>query len=186
VSSAPVVAAAGTLYIGALDYLWALTPEGAKSWSFRTGFIYTDLSIGPDGTIYMGTYENSLGYLKAIYQGGGLKWKFGTGRTTSTPAVGADGIIYLGADYGNIFAVNSNGNQRWRFETTDDVSSSPVVGSDGTVYIGCCDKNLYALYGISQGLADSPWPMFLHDVRHTGRLGGNPVFTLIAPLLLDD
>ena len=47
--------------------------------------------------------------------------------------------------------------------------SSPVVGDDGTVYVGGRHGNLFAIESSSGGLADSSWPMFRHDVRHTGR-----------------
>jgi len=43
-----------------------------------------------------------------------------------------------------------------------------AIGKDGTIYVGSRDC-LYAIRGNSGGLADTPWPMFHHDVRHTGR-----------------
>ena len=47
-------------------------------------------------------------------------------------------------------------------------NSSPAIGADGTIYVGCDDGKLYAVYSSSSGPANSPWPMFHHDVRHTG------------------
>jgi len=40
---------------------------------------------------------------------------------------------------------------------------------DGTIYVGSWDLNLYAIESSSGGLADSPWPMFHHNLKHTGR-----------------
>jgi hypothetical protein len=58
---------------------------------------------------------------------------------------------------------------KWAFPTEDWVSSSPVIGADGTIYVGSWDNNLYAIGSSSRGLAIPPWPMFHHNVRHTGR-----------------
>lgn len=49
----------------------------------------------------------------------------------------------------------------------------PAIGSDGTIYVGSEDNNLYAIEGSSGGLADSPWPMFRHDLRHTGNVAND-------------
>ena len=59
-------------------------------------------------------------------------------------------------------------NAKWEFLTGDWVWSPLSIGSDGTIYIGSDDGKLYALIG-SGRLADSPWPMFHHDIKHTGR-----------------
>jgi len=50
------------------------------------------------------------------------------------------------------------------------VYSSPAIGSDGTIYVGSGDGHLYAIQGTG-GLASTPWPMFRHDLRHSGRFG---------------
>ena len=66
---------------------------------------------------------------------------------SSSPAVGADGTIYVGSDDGNLYAVNPDGSQKWKwFETSFpySVRSSPAVGADGTIYVGS-DVVLYAV-----------------------------------------
>uniref|UniRef100_A0A7C4U7K1 Uncharacterized protein n=1 Tax=candidate division WOR-3 bacterium TaxID=2052148 RepID=A0A7C4U7K1_UNCW3 len=60
---------------------------------------------------------------------------------------------------------------KWTFTMGDVVRSSPAIGSDGTIYVGSDDYKLYAIYG-SGTLANTPWPMFHHDLKHTGRVGG--------------
>ena len=57
----------------------------------------------------------------------------------------------------------------WEFETGFTVSSSPAIGSDGTVYVGSIDSKLHAIKTESLGPANSPWPMFRQNSRHTGR-----------------
>jgi len=100
---------------------------------------------------------------------GSLKWKFETGSYVhSSPAIGADGTIHVGSDDYYLYALNPDGSLRWKFKTRDIIYSSPAIGADGTIYVGSDDGNLYAINSSSLGPADSPWPMFHRDIRHTG------------------
>lgn len=65
-----------------------------------------------------------------------------------------------------------DGDMKWAFQTGGYIEPSPAIGSDGTVYVGSYDGRLYAIEGSSGGLADTPWPMFHHDLQHTGRSAG--------------
>src|ERR1019366_4308785 len=90
---------------------------------------------------------------------GTQKWKFTTGANVfSSPAVGAHGTIYIGSrdefyprshkpsvDH-NVYALNPDGTQKWKFTTGAAVTSSPAVGGDGTIYIGSDDGNVYPLH----------------------------------------
>ncbi len=173
--SSPAIGPDGTIYIGSNDKkLYAINPDGTLKWSFTTeGEIISSPAIGPDGTIYVG--EQTKGKLYAINPDGSLKWVFTTGYTLtlleSSPAISSDGTIYVGIG-SKLYAINPDGTLKWSFTTGDCVKSSPTIGSDGTIYVGSCDGMLYAICG-SGTLANSPWPMFHHDVKHTGRVGGN-------------
>ncbi len=48
------------------------------------------------------------------------------------------------------------------------VWSYPVV-KDYVLYIGSNDGNLYAIYCTSSDVADSSWPVFQKDLKHTGK-----------------
>ena len=101
---------------------------------------------------------------------GELKWVFQTGgHVTPSPAIASDGTIYVGSYDDNLYAINPDGTQKWAFRTRGDVLSSPAIGSDGTIYVGSHDNNFYAIESSSRGLANSPWPIFHHDLKHTGR-----------------
>jgi hypothetical protein len=76
----------------------------------------------------------------------------------------------VGSDDGKLFAINPDGTEKWTFSTGDTVRSSPAIGFDGTIYVGSYDGRLYAIYGDLGGLAPSPWPMFHHDLKHTGKV----------------
>ena len=58
-----------------------------KKWAFKTGdWGASSPSIGTDGTIYVGSYDNNL---YAINPDGSRKWRFKTGATVfSSPAIG--------------------------------------------------------------------------------------------------
>jgi hypothetical protein len=82
----------------------ACTPPGAEGWSFPTGgAVYSSPALGPDGTVYVGSYD---GKLYAVTAEGQLKWSFPTGgRIYSSPALGPDGTVYVGLDDGKLYAV---------------------------------------------------------------------------------
>ena len=75
----------------------AKATAGVKLWEFETGERVTSApAIGPDGTVYVGSWDNKL---YAINGKSGVKlWEFETGeRVTSTPAIGSDGTVYVGS-----------------------------------------------------------------------------------------
>jgi outer membrane protein assembly factor BamB len=73
------------------------------------------------------------------------KWNFKTGGANFVPSVGKDGTLYFGCMDKYLYAVTSDGKQKWRYKTGDYVFSSPAIASDGTIYFGSGDKYFYAL-----------------------------------------
>ncbi len=174
VSSAPSINIDGTIYFGTTDYyLYALDSEGTLKWRYKTsGEIQSSPAIDLDGTIYFGSSGYDYNFY-AINPDGSLRWRFKTGNAIkSSPAISSDGTIYFGSDDGFLYALNKDGSLKWNFKAGGEITSSPGIGSDGTVYFTCEDGYLYALYG-SAPLANTPWPKFRHDLKNTGRVGGN-------------
>ncbi len=170
VYSSPAIGSDGTIYVGSYDNkIYALKSDGTLKWSYLTGGgIHSSPAIGSDGTVYVGSYDKKI---YAINHNGTLKWSLTTdGYIASSPSIGSDGTIYVGSS--KVLAINSNGTLKWAYYTGDSVHSSPVIGSDGTIYVGMRDSNLnlklFAFYG-SGSLAHTPWPMFHHDLQHTGK-----------------
>jgi outer membrane protein assembly factor BamB len=194
--SSPAIGADGTIYVGNFGYdpgscfFYAINPDGTEKWEFLAGNpIYSSPAIGADGTIYVGSEGGAFdGKLYAINPDGILKWEFLPGTHAdifSSPAIGADGTIYVGDLNGGFRAINPDGILKWEFLPGDSIHSSPAIGADGTIYVSSFyDGKLYAIYSDSYGLADSPWPMFHHDLRHTGRAGQEE--KVIIPLTLDE
>ncbi len=173
VSSSPAIGSDGTIYFGSADnYLYALDPSGTLKWGFKTGsLIVSSPVIGLDGTVYVTSADF---YLYAITSTGTLKWRYGVKAQYGSPALSSDGCVYVGATDYYLYAIKaSDGTLEWKYQTGGEISgSSPTIGSDGTIYIGSNDYKLYAIKGTGQ-LASSAWPMFGHDLKHTGRVGGS-------------
>ena len=138
---------------------------GKIKWEFQTGrTVDGSAAVGPDGTVYIWSYD---GYLYALNGAtGALVWKsltrryplwdrilhpkkgMGVAYMSPSPAVSANGLVYIGSVDGKVYALDSKtGMQVWRFKTGDAIESSPNIGPDGTVYIASRDSKLYALDG---------------------------------------
>ncbi len=76
-----------------------------------------------------------------------IKWKFEAEYLgfESSPVIDNDGILYIGARDTNLYAINPDGTERWRYDINGWCSDSPALAEDGTVYIGSWDHKLYAI-----------------------------------------
>lgn len=117
---------------------------GTLKWAFETGDdVVASPTVGPDGTIYIGSTDDKL---YALAPNGTEKWSFQTGFDVwGSVAIGPDGTLYFGSGDGNIYALDQDGNQLWAFEMQDGTFSTPTLGADGTIYVGSLDKNIYAI-----------------------------------------
>src|SRR5262249_34119964 len=53
--------------------------------------------------------------------------------------------IYVASEDGVLYAVNSNGAQRWALPIGIVIFSAPVIAADGTIYVGNIDGELVAI-----------------------------------------
>jgi len=168
-NSSPAIDSNGTIYIGNGNSLYAINPNGTSRWIFETGdHISSSPVINSDNTIFLGSEDKYFFAINSV--DGSLKWHYLTENIiNSTPIIGSDGVVYV-ASGGTIYAFNSDGSLRWTYEITDDWVdddlSSPVIDNNGILYIGIKD-NFIALNVSSKGIAQSPWPMFCRDQKHT-------------------
>jgi outer membrane protein assembly factor BamB len=154
VSSSPAVARDGTIYVGLNNPglvgevptggLEAVNPNGTEKWIFSSGGVDSSASVGGDGTIYFGSYDQ---FFYAVNPNGTAKWSLAdVGAVVSSPAFGqGGGAIYFGSRNKRVYAVTPGALVLWTFLTGGAVDSSPAVSSDGTIFVGSGDHYLYAL-----------------------------------------
>ncbi len=174
VISSPALGADGTVYVGSYDsYMYALQADtGAIKWRYKTrDAINASPVIGPDGTIFFGSTGSSF---HAVNPDGSDRWSpIGTGAAVFGSAiVRSDGTVIFGDDKGVLRALYADsGAIKWSKNLSDNyIESSPAIARvDGSVYVGSSDGNLYGYYGLGIVSSYSAWPMFRHDLSHTGR-----------------
>lgn len=83
--------------------------------------------------------------------------------------MGNTDIVYVGSYDGTFYAINPDSTVRWTFKTTTPLHM-PAMNDSGVVYIGGKDGRLFAIQTESKGLADSPWPKYMHDNQNTGNV----------------
>ncbi len=78
---------------------------------------------------------------------GDVLWSFEAGEAIfGSPALGSDGVVYFGSRDNRVYAINSNGSEKWSFLTGDWVDASPTLSLDeSALYFGSWDNKLYAL-----------------------------------------
>jgi outer membrane protein assembly factor BamB len=115
-------------------------------------------SIGPDGTIYVSSFDTPTTYA-LDGKTGTVKWTFTMDATAvGVPAVGSNGLVYVGSTYHTFYALDAQtGIQKWAHVYVpdgiggdNDLSySSAVIGVDGTVYVtfGISQVIIYAFDG---------------------------------------
>jgi outer membrane protein assembly factor BamB len=145
-STSPIIDENGIIYVGTMtgdESIVAVNPNGSIRWKYKTNnVVIGDITIGPDGTIYAGSYDSNF---YALFPNGTLKWKYKTGDAVKGPAsIAFDGTIYIGSWDGYLYALYpENGSLRWRCDV-GGTETNPSIAVDGTIYVG--NQGLYAIY----------------------------------------
>lgn len=178
VGDSPVVGGDGTIYVTFND-LYAFTPEGTNIW--RAGslmghsFMERSPVIAKDGTLFI--VSNPFPYpLTRVTSSGVVSLTSATESIShSSPkcaAIDAGGTIWYCAS-NTVWALDGNGLILPWSQVIDDgyfaPEASPVIGPDGTLFTARGGR-LYAIATGTNGPADSPWPMYRGNARHTGKI----------------
>jgi outer membrane protein assembly factor BamB len=135
----------GSLIAVCHQHIVALSSCGMQQWDvFRSGtgigYLHGAPAIESDGMVYVTTL---LGGLDALTADGVLLWESGYGNTESSVAIGSDGTIYsINID---LYALNTDGSIKWRYDASSLYRVTPTIGSDGTIYVGLVDNCLAAI-----------------------------------------
>jgi len=191
-TSSPAISSNGTVYVGSdAGRLYAIK-DGDTLWTYTTpgdtpSAIYSSPIIGLEGDIYFAADDGKLYRLNPAT--GDTVWtrQVSTYGISSTPCLCADGVFYMVDDDDDLWAVNPDGST-WSVDLvippakgssghrprpfTFDSQSSPMVDQYGIIYV-CASTGVFAVAGGGSGgsLASTQWPMFHHDIRHTGKYG---------------
>ncbi|HEX6596893.1 MAG TPA: PQQ-binding-like beta-propeller repeat protein, partial [Acidimicrobiales bacterium] len=138
----------------------ALDANGNHLWTRSgPGDAWNTVSVGPDGTLYIGDSDYNFYALNPL--NGADKWKVGVQNWMyeASASISPDGsTIYRGDNGGIFYAFRSTGSIKWTFDTgiPGTISGAPAVGTDGVVYfsqgwttaVGPNDRGyLYAVRG---------------------------------------
>ena len=139
IQGSPAVSNDGSIFFNSREYIYALDSEGNEKWNYKIGTNYGTPAISNDGIVYT---HNYYGFVYAFNQNDGAEeWKINIGGhiLDCSPVIDKNGIIYVGSytssDNANLFSLNPDGSERWKFPMKGDIGVSPVISSDGTVYI---------------------------------------------------
>lgn len=146
----------GLIYAAAaMGFVYALNSRtGAVVWDIQLPAGTTPaMAIGPDGTVYIATYDIKRAMLHAIDPGSGAKlWEHELGRSGNTPkpCIASDGAIYIQGkgdlEKRTLHAIEGRtGEAIWSLDISGGSHPEPVVGADGTIYIGSYEGKFYAI-----------------------------------------
>lgn len=192
ITSSPAIGTDGTIYLGTESGRLLAIKDNALSWAYETSpraGISSSPIIATNGNIYFSADDGKIYQIDANTHLPVPGWPAQASLTplTSTPALTADGYIYVVDDDELLIAMGPDGIVRWQTALvvppygrrgghrgsvlSIDVVPSPTVDNYGIIYV-TCPAGVFAVAGrLAGGLANSPWPMFHHDVRHTGKYG---------------
>ena len=141
--------------------------------------VFSSPTIGAEGIIYFGDLSGNLYALNPdLTPVTGWPIQI-TDEITSSVAIGSDNLIYFVGNDDYLYAWSSTGGPtpEWKVKLgrsksrkQEALKPSPVIGPNGWIY--AASQN--GVYGFKRNitLANTPWPMFRHDIKHTGRVGG--------------
>ncbi len=173
------------IYFGAGDTMfYAIDTSAVELHTFIPDVrdeIHSSATIGPNGEVYFGDDNNQLFARNSdLTPLVGWRQTFASDIIRSSAAIGSNGWIFILDDNDYLLAFDNTGYDTvWskklaasKSSKQEDLKPSPVIGPNGWIYAGSSE----GIYGFKiqnlTGLANTPWPMFRHDMKHTGRVGG--------------
>jgi outer membrane protein assembly factor BamB len=141
ISTFPTIDSEGTVYIAANTKLNAITLDGTEKWLVEPVCDSLAPAIGTDGMIYLKANSE----IHAVNPDGTTKWFSTTDNFNGVPSIGSDGTVYAGNWDNSLYAYDSEGTEKWAFDTGSDLTSYPAISADGTIYVGCKYGGLIAI-----------------------------------------
>jgi outer membrane protein assembly factor BamB len=193
ITSSPAVGSNGTVYFG--------TEQGKMYAVSSSGSLVRDHTIEePNVSVLASPVIDAAGNVYFAADNGTV-YKFNSvlerqkqtaitrSSITATPALSATGILYVVAEDDTLYWVDISdlsvsravelkiptayGSRGGRLRSTavEDLWPSPVIDMYGIVYAVTDEGDVFAVAGSGALAPAAAWPMFRHDVRHTGKSG---------------
>ena len=58
-------------------------------------------------------------------------------------------MVFFGVDDGVLYAIESNGSEKWTYQANGAIKSSPRIDKNGVVHFGSDDGHVYAVHSES-------------------------------------
>jgi outer membrane protein assembly factor BamB len=132
----------GVVYAASMDeHLYALDlAKGAQKWKYKAGPIKAPPAVR-DGLVYVGDLDGLFHCVDAAR--GTKKWTFEAGAEIGGANFYRDSILF-GSHDENLYCLDKNGKQRWKFKTEGPIYGSVSV-ADGKTFLVGCDSQLHVL-----------------------------------------
>jgi outer membrane protein assembly factor BamB len=167
--SSPAIGLDGNIYFSSLDgNLYRLTAAGKLVWSYHSGSATQSSPVLSErGDVAIGHDDKTL----VLATNGMWHWQTGSAVAQDATEVAAGDHFYFSIPWRTVQSVTTAERRLWRFDLSDNVSAPLTLGRDGTLY-AVAEKKLYAIRPPGPALppANSGWPMFHANARHTGRV----------------
>ncbi|MFB6197911.1 MAG: PQQ-binding-like beta-propeller repeat protein [Halobacteriaceae archaeon] len=146
--------------------------SGDKLWQ-RGALISGSPTLVEGSIIYPASSASTGSIVAADPSSGEETWRYDLGSNSSafgTPAFDGDNLYATGNrnDSGEVFALNSNGKELWRFPVQSEIHSAPVV-SNGQILIGTPEGKIYSL----NADGSKNWSLNLNRTIHS-RISAGP------------
>ena len=132
----------------------ALKPPLKLLWKFKTGGRIQASAVVANGTVYVGSTDNTLYALDAKQWG--LKWSFKAGGPIRFAPAVWNNRVYFSARDNRVYALNAEtGELIWQFDSKTWMDS-PTIAANGRVYIGAYTQKIHVINGVTGELESQP------------------------------
>ena len=122
----------GCVYVASMDHsLYSFdAATGRKIWESNLGgALVGTAAIGPDGTLYIGTFGKEMIALNG--SDGSIKWRYTTQDWVWSGPVLVNDSLFFGDLSGNFYGLNAaDGTALWRIQPQNAIVNSPAVSGD--------------------------------------------------------
>jgi outer membrane protein assembly factor BamB len=153
VTGSPGVALSGELvFVGYGNFIFGMNTETKSvEWHFpdesNNKVVFTAQPLVVGDAVYVGDLANN--FYKINIETGNEEWTFAEAKGYYVGlAAEENGIVYAPSNDGNVYAIDPDGQEIWRFSTNHFVWAQPQINDD-VIYVGSMDHSVYAVDKIS-------------------------------------